>query len=70
MFQRKCLGSNRYYATMDRKRIWKIYLKENREGFANLLFMDHASMNLKDTIIQDIQKYDTIVNFLPKSLIF
>ena len=30
------------------ERIWKLYLKENSEGFASLFFMDHPSMHLKD----------------------
>ena len=32
--------------------------------------MDHASMHLKDIIIEVIEKFDSIVSFLPKSLIF
>ena len=37
---------------------------------ASLLFMDHANMHLKDTIIEAIEKYDTIVSFINKSLTF
>ena len=32
--------------------------------------MDHVNMHLKDTIIEAIEKYDTIVSFINKSLTF
>jgi hypothetical protein len=41
------------------KKIWKIYLEENSEGFASLLFMDHANMHVKENIIEEIEKFDT-----------
>ena len=52
------------------KNIWKIYLDENSEGFPSLLFMDHASMQVKENIIEEFEKFDTIVSFIPKSLTF
>ena len=52
------------------EKIWKIYLEENSEGFASLLFMEHVSMHVKDTIIEEIEKYDAIISFIPKSLNF
>lgn len=36
-------------------RIWKLYLKENSEGFASLLFMDQVSKHLEDTIIKQLK---------------
>ena len=41
-------------------------LEEYIEGFASLLFMDHASMHAKENIIEEFEKFDTIVIFIPK----
>ena len=52
------------------KKIWKFYLEENSEGFASFLFMVHASMHVKENIIEEIEKFDTIVSFIPKIITF
>ena len=64
MFQWKCFLTTDIMLEWIEK-IWKIYLEEN-----SLLFMDHVSMHIKDTIIEAIEKYNTIVSFIPKSLPF
>ena len=50
--------------------IWKLYLKENSEGFTSLLFMDHPNIHLKDKFIEAMEKCNTLVSFIPKSLTF